>query len=127
MQRDDFWAYIQQDDYLKDRLGKYTERGGAKMPWHHQIDFKYLRDMSIKIGQTRHTLQLGLDIMNLPNVLCKDWGVFKQVTSNTLLTYKKGKYTYNLVNGERHTSTYQNFVGPNSTYQIMFTIRYLFN
>ncbi len=127
MQRDDFWAYIQQDDYLKDRLGQYTERGGAKMPWHHQLDFKYVRDMSIKLGKNRHTLQLGLDIMNLPNFLCKDWGVFKQVTSNTLLTYKKGKYTYNLVNGERHTSTYKNFVGGASTYQIMFTIRYLFN
>lgn len=97
------------------------------MPWHHQIDFKYLREMSIKIGQNRHALQLGLDIMNLPNFLCKNWGVFKQVTSNTLLTYKNGKYTYNLVNGERHTSTYKNFVGAASTYQIMFTVRYLFN
>ena len=127
MQRDDFWAYIQQDDYLKDRLGQYTERGGAKMPWHYQIDFKYQREMSIKIGQTRHTLQLGLDILNLPNFLCKDWGLFKQISGNNLLTYKDGKYTYNLVNGERHLSTYQNFLNAASTYQLMFTIKYLFN
>jgi len=127
MQRDDFWAYIQQDDYLKSRTGQYAERGGAKMPWHHQLDFKYVRDMSLKIGSTRHTLQLGLDILNLPNFLCKDWGLFKQVQSNSLLSYNKGKYTYNTVNGARHLETYQKMLSTASTYQIMFTIRYLFN
>ncbi|MBQ9231518.1 MAG: TonB-dependent receptor [Prevotella sp.] len=127
MQRDDFWAFINQDDYLKDRKGQYAERGGAKMPWHHQLDFKYTRDMSIMLGKQKHTLQLGLDILNLPNFLCKDWGLFKQVTGNDLLTFKDGKYTYNTVNGARHLSTTQNFLSAASTYQIMFTIRYLFN
>ncbi len=129
MQRDDFWTFIEQDDYLKDRKGQYAERGGAKMPWHHQLDFKYLRDMSVKWGKTKHTLQLGLDIENLLNFLCKDWGLYKQITGNTLLTYdaKNNQYTYNLVNGERHTSTTQNYLSTASTYRIQFTIRYLFN
>ena len=127
MQRDDFWAFIQQDDYLKNRTGQYAERGGAKMPWHHQLDFKYLRDMSFEWGKQKHTLQLGVDILNLPNFLCKDWGVFKQITSNALLDYSNGKYTYNLVNGERHTTTFKNYEDAFSTYQVMFTIRYMFN
>ncbi|MBQ6917175.1 MAG: TonB-dependent receptor [Prevotella sp.] len=127
MQRDDFWAYIQQDDYLKNHTGQYAERGGAKMPWHHQIDFKYQRDMTIEIGKTKHALQLGVDILNLPNFLCKDWGLYKQVSETSLLTYSKGKYTYNTVNGERHLKTYEDMLSPASTYQIMFTIRYLFN
>ena len=127
MQRDDFWAYIQQDEYLKNRTGKYAERGGAKMPWHHQIDFKFEHDMSLNVGKTKHTLQLGVDILNLPNFLNKKWGLFKQVTETSLLSYNKGKYTYNTVNGERHLSTYSDFLGLQSTYQIMFTIRYLFN
>ena len=127
MQRDDFWAFINQDDYLKDCKGQYTERGGAKMPWHHQLDFKYTRDMSVNWGKTKHTLQLGIDILNLPNFLCKDWGVFKQITGNDLLNFKNGKYTYNTVNGVRHLSTSQNFQNLASTYQIMFTIKYLFN
>ena len=127
MQRDDFWAFIQQDDYLKHRTGKYAERGGAKMPWHHQLDFKYVRDMKVEIGKTKHALQLGLDIMNLPNFLCKDWGLYKQVQDNALLSYRNGKYTYNTVNGARHTETYQKMLSTASTYQIMFTVRYLFN
>ena len=127
MQRDDFWTFIQQDDYLKNRTGQYAERGGAKMPWHHQLDFKYLRDMSFEWGKQKHTLQLGVDILNLPNFLCKDWGVFKQITSNALLDYSNGKYTYNLVNGERHTTTFKNYEDAASTYQVMFTIRYMFN
>lgn len=129
MQRDDFWAFIQQDDYLKNRTGQYAERGGAKMPWHHQLDFRYMRDMSFKAGKTKHTLQLGLDIENLLNFLCKDWGLYKQITGNNLLSYdsKTGQYQYNLVNGARHLSTSQNYETTASTYRIQFTIRYLFN
>jgi len=140
MQRDDFWTFINQDDHLKNRKGQYSERGGAKMPWHHQLDFHYMRDMNIMLGKTKHTLQLGLDMENVLNFLCKDWGVYKQITGNALLSYdaKTGEYTYNLVNNERHLSTSQNFTGttPNmtagvntvpSTYRIMFTVRYLFN
>ena len=129
MQRDDFWQFINQDDYLKDNKGKYAERGGAKMPWHHQLDFRYLRDMSIQIGKTKHALQLGLDVENVLNFLCKDWGLYKQITGNTLLSYdaKNNQYTYNLVNGARHISTSQNYESTASTYRIMFTLRYLFN
>ena len=127
MQRDDFWAYIQQDDYLKHRTGRYAERGGAKMPWHHQIDFKFEQNIGIDAGKTKHALQLGVDIMNLPNFLCKRWGLYKQVSETSLLTYSQGKYIYNTVNGERHLKTYNDFLGLPSTYQIMFTIRYLFN
>ena len=129
MQRDDFWAFIQQDDYLKNRTGQYAERGGAKMPWHHQLDFRYLRDMNVQFGKTKHALQLGLDVENVLNFLCKDWGLYKQVSGNTLLTYdtKNNQYTYNLVNGARHTSTSQNYESTASTYRLMFTIRYIFN
>ena len=127
-QRDDFWAFVQQDDYLKNRTGQYAERGGAKMPWHHQLDFRYLRDMSFKAGKTKHTLQLGLDIENLLNFFSKDWGLYKQITGNNLLSMdSKGRYTYNTVNGARHLSTSQNYETTASTYRIMFTIRYLFN
>ena len=127
MQRDDFWTYICQDKYLSRHKGEYAQRGGAVMPWHHQLDFRYLRDMTLTWGKTRHTLQLGLDIQNLPNLLCKDWGLYKEVRENALLTYSNRRYTYNTVNGERHLDTYQTMLNNTLAYKIMFTIRYLFN
>lgn len=56
IKKDDFWNYINQDSYLKSRKGKYTERGGAKMPWHHQIDFKLNQDFFLNVnGKKNHS------------------------------------------------------------------------
>lgn len=135
MQRDDFWAYINQDSYLKNHKGQYAERGGAKMSWHHQVDFKFNQDFYLTIGKQKHTLQLGCDITNLPNLLNHKWGIYKQVISNSLLSYNKGNgangsngtYTYNLANGARHLKTFQDYQSTWSTYQVLFSVRYLFN
>lgn len=134
MQRDDFWTYVCQDGYLKTRKGRYAERGGASMPWHHQLDFRFTHDISLNVGTRRHTLQLGCDIANLPNLLNRSWGLYKQLTSGSLLTYRPGNgsngsdgsYTYNLVNGERHLTTFRDYVSAASTYRVMFSVRYVF-
>jgi hypothetical protein len=127
MQRDDFWAYINQDSYLKNHKGEYAERGGAKMPWHHQLDFKFVQDYKFRVGSTEHGLQFAVDIENLPNMIKSSWGNYKQITGNTLLSYSNGQYTYNTVNGGRHLKTYQNYSGVASTYKVMFSVRYTFN
>lgn len=127
MQRDDFWAYINQDSYLKNHKGQYAERGGAKMPWHHQLDFKFNQDFNVKVGSTKNTLQFGVDIKNVANLLNKNWGTYKQLTSNALLNYSNGEYKYQLANKARHLTTYNNYVSTASTYQVMFSIRYKFN
>ena len=128
-QRDDFWAYINQDDYLKDHKGQYAERGGAIMPWHHQLDFKFTQDFFIKAGKYRNTLQLGVDIKNLPNLLNKEWGLYKQVNNTSLLSYdaKKSGYQFQKNSGKKLTETYSNLASFNSTYSILFSLRYIFN
>ena len=128
-QKDDFWAYIQQDDYLKDRTGKYTERGGAVMPWHHQLDLKLLQDFYVKVGGKRNTLQLGVDIENLPNLINKNWGLYKQVNSMMPLTYTAKSNSYNFIKqgGEVLRDTYSDYNGFLSTYRIQFSVRYIFN
>lgn len=78
-QRDDFWAYINEDSYLKGRKGKYAERGGAIMPWHHQLDLKFNQDFFLNVGGKRNTLQFGVDIKNFLNLLNSDWGIYKTV------------------------------------------------
>ena len=126
-QKDDFWNYINQDSYLKSRKGKYTERGGAIMPWHHQVDFKLNQDFYINVGGKRNTLQFGVDIKNLPNLLNNSWGLYKQVNNTSLLSYSKGAFTMNKNGSDILTDTYRTYQSFKSTYSVQFSLRYIFN
>ena len=129
MQRDDFWNYINQDSYLKTRKGKYTERGGAIMPWHHQVDFKFEQSFFFNVKGKRQTLQLGVDIKNLANLLDSSWGLYKTVNNYTLLSYStsSGAYTFQKNGNYRLTDTYSRYESFNSTFSVQFSVRYIFN
>ena len=127
MQRDDFWNYINNDSYLKGRKGKYTERGGAVMPWHHQLDLKFTQDFYMNIGGKRNTLQVGVDIKNFLNLLNSKWGTYKKINNDALLSYKNGAYQFQQNNGKRLTSVHSDYMSLNSTYSVQFSVRYLFN
>ncbi len=128
-QKNDFWNYVMQDDYLKNHLGQYAERGGIVMPWHHQFDFKFNQDFYLMVGGKKNTLQFGIDIKNLGNLLNKEWGLYKQVNSTNLLSYvsKDNTYQFAKVNNKVLTDTYTNYNSTASTYRIMFSLRYIFN
>ena len=72
-----FWNYVEQDDYLKNHKGQYAEAYSARAPWVHTFDFKYAHDFDLKIGNTRHKLQLIANIENIGNLLNSKWGVQK--------------------------------------------------
>ncbi len=128
-QKDDFWAYINQDDYLKNHKGKYAERGGAVMPWHHQLDFKFNQNFYLNVAGQKNTLQFGVDIKNLANLLNNSWGLYKSVNNCNLLKYdsKKNAYQFQKNGKEVLSKTYTNLTSFNSTYSIQFSIRYIFN
>jgi hypothetical protein len=126
-QRDDFWNYINQDSYLKKRKGQYAERGGAMMPWHHQVDFKFNQDFYLKVNGKRNTLQFGVDIKNLPNLLNNSWGLYKQVNNTNLLNYRDGAFTMNKDGNEVLKDTYRTYQNFRSTYSVQFSVRYIFN
>ncbi len=69
-QWEDFNAFIEQDNYLSTRRGKYAERNGARTPALHIVDMRFLVDFSVN----EHKFQLSLDIFNFTNLLNKDWG-----------------------------------------------------
>lgn len=126
-QKDDFWAYINQDKYLKNHKGDYAERGGAAMPWHHQLDLKFLQDFNLNVKGSKNTLQLGVDIRNFLNLLNSDWGVYKSVNNFSLLSYKSGAYNFQTNGSEKLTSTYSKLTSFASTYSIQFSVRYIFH
>jgi hypothetical protein len=82
-----FDSYIDGDKYLSTRRGNFTERNGARTPWNLQADFRFSQDILISgIGAKKHTLTFTYDIINLTNLLNKDWGVqyFSPNTYNSM-------------------------------------------
>ena len=64
-------SYINNNDYLRDRRGRYAERNGAKTPWNHQLDAHF--EYGLKLKGT-HKINVSLDILNVLNLVNNDWG-----------------------------------------------------
>lgn len=69
-------AYIQQDDYLSEKRGDYTDRYGALAPWRGKWDVKLLQDYKFSTGDGKtNTIQISVDVLNVGNLLNSDWGI----------------------------------------------------
>jgi hypothetical protein len=128
-QKEDFWNYIEQDAYLSKTKGQYAERGGAVMPWHSQLDFKFVQDFYVTAGGKKNTLQLGVDVKNFLNLLNSDWGLYQATYATNILSYNTTSkaYSFPKVNNEVLTETFRNYESFSSTYMIQFSLRYIFN
>lgn len=72
-----FNAYIDGNKYLATRRGRFTERNAARTPWNNDIDFHFAQEFGFiahKRAKTIHVITLTWDILNLTNLLNKDWG-----------------------------------------------------
>ncbi len=131
-----YWKYAEQDDYLSNHKGEYAERYGVVMPWVNRFDVKILQDVFTKIGDTRHSLQISLDLLNIGNLLNSNWGIYrKQSLGNydiTLLKYSKTgsdgipHYQMNYTGSALPTSTYTPVLSTASTWGAQLGIRYTF-
>jgi hypothetical protein len=137
-QSDAFFAYIDQDKYLRSRKGKYAERNGALMPWRNQFDVKIMQDFFVNVGGKRNTLQVSLDILNFANLLSKHWGLSQLYKQGNILTQTnvsniiaggavKPTYQLNPYNNTMLTNTFTNNISYSSTYSMQLGIRYIFN
>lgn len=70
-------AFIQGNDYLSKRRGRYVERNGDRGPWQNTLDLKFMQEFALN----KNRLQLSLDIFNFTNLLNKDWGQRRFVNS----------------------------------------------
>lgn len=79
----EFDKFIKSDPYLSTHRGQFAERNGARTPWNNQLDLRLMHDFSLGKGPKKNTIQVSFDIINLSNLLNKDWGVV-YYTPNTL-------------------------------------------
>ena len=74
-----FMDFVHQDSYLSKHQGEYAEAYSVYNPWVHRIDFSYKHDFKFNVGETKHKLQLSLDVKNVLNFFNSEWGVSKQL------------------------------------------------
>jgi hypothetical protein len=78
-----FWRFVEQDDYLRTHKGEYAEAYSARAPFVHRFDVRFAHNINVKVGNTKHRLQLSADIMNVGNLFNSKWGVEKIMTNNS--------------------------------------------
>jgi Carboxypeptidase regulatory-like domain len=74
--------YIQQDPHLKERRGQYAERGAVFLPTLFRSDLSFTQDVFAKLGGATNRFQFRVDVLNIGNLINKDWGGSQRLRSN---------------------------------------------
>ncbi len=117
--RAEFEKFISGDKYLSKHRGEYSERGGAVAPWQHRFNLKVAQDINFDVAGKTNTVQIALDVNNVGNLLNPNWGATDQMSSDRVLSYSDGKYTFNAPKWNKYNSTF-------STWSMLLSLRYFF-
>jgi hypothetical protein len=139
------WAqlnnYISQDHYLNFHRGQVAEANAVIFPFFKHLDLNVTQDVYFftKNGKEKdkHTLRLTLDLINAGNFFNRNWGIIKQQTTSTPLTYeglaadgKTPSFSFPYIDATNQVplvNSYSNSTGIGSRWQMQFGIKYLFN
>ena len=133
-----FWAFVDQDKYLKSHKGQYAEAYAARAPWSNRFDFRLAQDISFKAAGQKHTFQILFDLMNVGNLFNSKWGIWKSnsASNNCRILKYDGmdasgvpQFSMNKKDGNYLTTTYE-YPGKTAYSQcwnFQIGLRYLFN
>lgn len=143
-QKQAYDQFVANSKALSDSKGGYVERNNGLMPWLNRFDFRLLQDIFVTTGKNdrRHTLQFSLDIMNVGNLLNKDWGLYKQLNGGSDYNYgllkvtqvsADGKPSFNMITVNDAagktilpTTPFRDLFGTGSTWGMQLGLRYTF-
>lgn len=131
-QRQAFMAFVDNNDYLSSRKGKYAERNGALLPWLTTFDLSVQQEFFVTVKDRRHTLQLRADFYNFGNLINDKWGVGDIPVNNFPLRFSKVEnnqpvYTFAPNNsGVFPTEALRKDISLNSVWQAQLGVRYIF-
>ena len=97
-QRANLKEWLANTPYLRDHRGEYYKRYADNLPFESHFDLHVAQKFNLKVGSYVHSLELSLDIMNVANLLNKDWG--RTYSSGYVsefmspVTYSKGEYQF---------------------------------
>ncbi|MDE6278041.1 MAG: TonB-dependent receptor [Muribaculaceae bacterium] len=134
--RDAFWAFVEQDSYLRNHKGQYAEAYSARSPWTHRFDFRLMEEFEFRVGQAKHAIQLSFDIMNIGNLFNSKWGVARTnyICNNSRILKYEGMtadrmpmFSMVKVNGEYPTQSYDYLRENTQCWQFQIGVKYIFN
>ena len=114
-----FDKFIENDKYLSKHRGEYSQRGGAVAPWQHRFNFKVSQDFNFRVAKKLNTIQVSWDVNNVANLLNSNWGATDRLSSDTILSYKNGVYTFSEPKWTKYNSTF-------STWEMLLSLRWFF-
>ena len=126
-------AYIQQDEYLSAHRGEYAARNAVFLPVQFHSDLGVTQELFAMGGGKRNTFSLRFDILNLDNLLNRNWGAGQRLVQSQPLVPKgadaSGALQYNLRNIGTDLlppATYQNTIGLADVWRMQLGLRYTF-
>lgn len=134
---DAYFAYAENDPYLSKHAGEYAKRYSAYEPFYNRLDFRFLQDFYLNVAGRKNTLQLSVDIINLPNMFNSSWGINElYIGSNNQVTPLRfegidsatGKAIVSMSKiGDKYmTKAYQDPTSVASTWNLQVGLRYIF-
>ncbi|MCA6065634.1 TonB-dependent receptor [Chryseobacterium sp. RG1] len=69
----DYEKFVNGNKYLSSRRGTFTERNGDFTPWNIQADFRIMDEIRLS-EKSKNTIQISLSIINITNLMNKNWG-----------------------------------------------------
>jgi hypothetical protein len=126
--------FIEQDAYLSSHRGQYAQRNAAFLPMVFRTDLSFSQHISSNIPRVDDGFELRIDILNVGNLLNKNWGIGKNLVTTQPLVISgnaadaNGKLVYQLRNiaGQLIDHTYDASAGLSDVYRFQLSLRYNF-
>ena len=94
-----FWEYMNNNEYLNSHRGQVATRNASNAPWVNQFDLSVSQEFPGFMDG--HHVKLQLDILNIGNLINKDWGRIEEIgfpSARGVVEYgginADGKYVY---------------------------------
>lgn len=135
---DAFFAFMDQDKYLKNHKGQYAGANSVNAPWLHRFDLRIAQDFKVRVGGSLNTLQVSADVINLGNLLNDKWGVPKNnmsVSNNGAILRYEGMDNARVPSfsfakdgdGNYITETFTTDTHYSNAWRLQLGLKYIFN
>lgn len=128
--------FIEEDDHLSDRRGRYAQRNASRAPFTSVLDLKIIQDFGLMVGGKEQKFQVSLDIFNFTNLINANWGRRYFVAQNFQLLDFEGfqddsrtpEFTFpGVQNNDPSSGNIDDRGIQSSRWQMQVGLRYIFN